>query len=681
VNTRSFSAIGVDVGGTFTDVISVDHEGRIRPAKIATNVKASEAPVLEGAAEVDVQDALIFNLASTAGLNAVITRNLPKVGFLTTAGHRDMLDAGTIARPSAALTDPRWRRSFGDANRPLVPRYLRRGIHERITSKGEIFIAFDEAQARAEIRLLKRCNVEGVAICLINAYVNAEHEQRLKALVREELGDIACSVSSEVTPVAREYPRAATTVIDVLMKLKYDDYTKRLDKGLTALGFTGEFNYADCRAMLMPAEYAMKRPYRLIVGGPAAGAVSSAHFGAGIGDGNLICADVGGTSTDISVVIKGKPWENTTFELEPDLNISALSIDVVTLGAGGGSIVGITPTGDISVGPDSAGADPGPAAYGRGGKRPTTSDTALLAGILTPDGFLGGRMALNPELSLAAYASLETPMTLAERVQQAWAVAVNNIADGILNISIRRGIDPRDFSLMAYGAAGPMLLPAVLDVLDMRRVVIPPHPGLFSALGLVSSDLVFMDQRSLYLDLAEQNADKIDDIFRTIERALLDQLQEHAGKIQIKRSFDAQLLGQSFVTPLIEAPNGKIDAAAIAKMRAAFHDSYAARNGNRFDAYPIEGVTYRVQAVVAMEKVRYSELPERLTSEPLREITTQPLAYIYGENVAAKIYARNNLRAGDKITGPAIVREEMSTTLVPPGRNLIVGRLGEMVIT
>jgi N-methylhydantoinase A len=680
VSLGHFSAIGVDVGGTFTDVIAVDHDGNIRPAKVASNIKTGEAPVLEGAAAVGVASALVFNLASTVGLNAVITRNLPKVGFLTTAGHRDTLDAGSIARPREALTDPRWRRSFGDANRPLVPRYLRRGVHERITSKGEVFIPFDEEQAREEVRLLKRCNVKGVAICLINAYVNPEHEQRLKALVREELGDIPCSVSSEINPVAREYPRATTTVIDVLMKLKYDDYTSRLNAGLADLGFKGEFNYADCRAMLMPSDYAMRRPYRLIVGGPAAGAVSSAHFGASIDDGNLICADVGGTSTDISAVIKGKPFENTAFELEPDLNISALSIDVVTLGAGGGSIVGISPTGDIFVGPDSAGADPGPAAYGRGGTRPTTTDTALLAGILAPNAFLGGRMALHPALSLAAFEALDTPMPLGDRVQQAWAVAVDNIAEGILNISIRRGIDPRDFSLMAYGAAGPMVLPAILDVLDMRRVIVPPYPGLFSALGLVSSDLVFMDQRSAYLGLEAANAGRIDEIYRTIEKALVAQLSGHEGRFQVKRSFDAQLIGQSFVTPLIEAPNGTIDPDAIRNMRRAFHDAYELRNGNRFEAHPVEGVTYRVQAVVPMEKVRYPVLPARPANEPLREIATRKIAHIYGGDVDAKVYARTDLRMGDTIDGPAIIMEEMSTTLVPPGRKLDVGRLGELVV-
>lgn len=671
--------IGVDVGGTFTDVVSVDENGVITPAKVATDLYSSDGPVLEGAARVGVESASVFNLASTAGLNAVITRKLPKVAFLTTCGHRDILDAGTVARPVEFLTEPRWRRSFGDANRPLVPRYLRRGIVERITATGEVFIPFNEAQAREELALLKRCNVEGVAICLLNSYVNPAHEQRLKALVREELGDIACSVSSEISPLAMEYSRATTTLVDVLMKIKYGDYTAKLNAGLAALGFKGEFNYADCRALLMPASYAMERPYRLVVGGPAAGAISSAHFGTMVDDGNMICADVGGTSTDISVVIDGEPWVNPTFELEHDLNVSALSIDVITLGAGGGSIVSLSPTGDIRVGPESAGADPGPAAYGRSGVRPTTTDTALLAGVLAPDGFLGGKMPLYKERSKAAFEALDTALPFAERVRQAWAVGVNNIAEGILNISVRRGIDPRDFTLMAYGAAGPMLLPAVLDVLALRRVVVPPHPGLFSALGLVSSNLSFMDQRSEYILLQKGAADRIDRIFRSLEDALRTQVAGHHGEVEFRRSFDGRLAGQAWLTPLIEVPGGTVTEDVIAAMAEAFHGAYERRNGNRFTQFPVEAVTYRVQAFVHGEKVRYPRVPAG-SGNP-QPIAEQPLEHIYGEGVTARIYQRETLGAGDRIEGPAIVREEMSTTLVPPGHQLIVGEFGELIIT
>src|SRR5689334_17836002 len=217
----------VDVGGTFTDVVAL-RDGKIHTAKVSTDYTEVSGSVLQGAATLGVAGSTVFNHASTHGLNAVITRRLPKVGFLTTEGHRDILDMGRVWRPASAILDPHWRRSFGDASRPLVPRYLRRGIRERITAAGGVLFELDETQARAELETLRKCGVTGVAICLINAYVNDAHEVRLRELVREVLGDVACSISSEVSPLAKEYARASTTLIDTLMKIIYTDYTAKL---------------------------------------------------------------------------------------------------------------------------------------------------------------------------------------------------------------------------------------------------------------------------------------------------------------------------------------------------------------------------------------------------------------------------------------------------------------------
>ena len=270
--------IGVDVGGTFTDVVAVS-EGQIRTVKVSTDVRNTEKGVIAGAREMGVENARVFSHASTHGLNAVITRRLPKIGFLTTDGHRDMLDAGRTWRPVADLTNPHWRRTFGDAAKPLVPRYLRRGITERITADGGVLIPLDEAQARTQIAVLRESGVSGVAICLLNAYVNHAHEKRLREIVIEELGNIPCSVSSELSPLAKEYARASTAVIDVFMRIIYGDYTQRLDKGLRDLGFAGELNYANCAAQLLSADVAMQRPFEIVFAGPAAGTNASAHFG------------------------------------------------------------------------------------------------------------------------------------------------------------------------------------------------------------------------------------------------------------------------------------------------------------------------------------------------------------------------------------------------------------------
>ncbi|HZZ46577.1 MAG TPA: hydantoinase/oxoprolinase family protein [Pseudonocardia sp.] len=672
--------IGVDVGGTFTDLVAI-RDGQIYPVKVATEVGETENGVLRGAAELGVQDARVFNHASTHGLNAVITRNLPKIAFLTTAGHRDILDAGRGWRPSEALTDPSWRRSFGDAARPLVPRYLRRGIRERRTADGAVLFPLDEEQARGELELLRRCNVQGVAVCLLHSYVDGSHEARLRELVREILGDIPVSISSEVSPLAKEYARASTTVVDVLMQIIYGQYTERLAKGLAELGFSGDLNFADCSAALVPAATAMRTPFRIVFAGPAAGTVASAHFGNLIGVPDMLCADVGGTSLDISLVTAGRPYVETTFELEYDLVVNALSNEISSIGAGGGSLVTVSATGELQVGPGSAGANPGPACYGLGGTAPTTTDTCLLMGIVDGEGFAGGRMRLDAELSRRAFEALDSPLSFDQRVAYAFHLGVNNIAEGLVNVAVRHGVDPRDYSLVAFGAAGPMLLPAALELVHAAEVIVPPHPGLFSALGLVSSDLVFSESRSAYTMLTPQAAPAIDNLYREMEEQLRERLPgEHRARATFARSFDGRLYGQSWETPFVPVPDGEISADTVEGMTASFHDTYVERSGNRFEFVPVQAVTFRVRAVVDSAKVEYPRLPERPAGEAVPVGRTVTIRHLTTEPVEAREYDREDLRAGDRIPGPAVIREALSTTFVVPGQTATVGALGELRI-
>lgn len=672
--------IGVDVGGTFTDIVAIA-DGRIETVKVATNVAESYKAVLEGASEVDVASASAFNHASTHGLNAIITRRLPKVAFLTTEGHRDVLDMARAWRPGEANTDPRWRRSFGDVTAPIVPRYLRRGIRERLGADGTTVVRLDEEQARAELRILAHCGVEGVAICLLHSYVDGRHERRLRELVREEIGDVAISISSEVSPLAREYPRASTTVIDVLMKRIYGPYTRELAAGLDGLGFTGDLNFADCAAMLAPVDVAMERPSRVVFSGPAAGTVACAHLGSLIGEPNLICTDIGGTSSDISVVTGGKPFVNTTFELEHDLVVNTLSNEIVSVGAGGGSIVGITPTGEVRVGPESAGADPGPACYGRGGSAPTTTDTFLMMGILDPDRFAAGRSRLDPELARVAFEKLETNAPLAERVRVAYRMALNNVAEGIVDVLVKNGVDPRDHALVAYGAAGPMMLPALLDQMHVKSVIVPPHPGLFSALGLVSADQVYADSRTSYAVLTPDAAGDIDALYQDMEAAMTRSFGREIEGVTFHRSFDGQLMGQVWETPFVDVPDGTITPDAVQQMIANFHDAYEARSGNRFEEMPVQGVTYRLTATVPTAKVDYPAPAPRPAGETLQPRTHLTLHHLDDGDITAAEYERDDLRGGDVVEGPAVIREPMSTTFVPSGLTARVGGVGEIVIT
>lgn len=669
--------LGVDVGGTFTDVVGVE-DGRIVVTKVPTDPSTTESSVLEGARALNVGGKTVFNHASTAGLNAIITRNIPKIGFITTEGHRDMLDAGRVWRPRDALTDADWRRSFGDATAPLVPRYLRRGVRERLHADGSVLIPLDESHAIDQIRLLKKCDVTAVAICLLHSYVNSDHETRVRDLVRQELGDIPCSTSFEVSPLAKEYARASTTVIDVLMKVVFEEYYARLASGLRELGFQGDINFADSAARLLPADVAMRRPHRIVFSGPAAGTIASRRFGNLIEEQNMICCDVGGTSCDISIVENGKLRLNTTFELEHDLVVNALATEITSFGAGGGSIVSVDAVGEIGVGPASAGAFPGPACYGRGGEAPTVTDACLLIGILDPDAFLGGDMRLDVDRARGAFEALDVTLDLPRRVAYAYRLALNNIAEGVVDVAIRNGIDPREYSLVAFGAAGPMLLPALLELTHVKQVLIPPYPGLFSALGLLSSELVYSDSRSAYVVLGADAAPQLDSLYASIEAELREHLPSSADA-RIRRTFDGRLVGQSWDTPFIGVAERPITAEVVNGMIRSFHDEYERRWGNRFERFPVQGVTYRVQLTMPTPHLDYEELGDRNTGEMAAPSAWTELRYLSTGQRAA-VFLRPELRLGDVIMGPALIREDLSTTHVTDGQVAVVGRFGELAI-
>ena len=673
----------VDVGGTFTDVVMV-RDGEIHVTKVPSNAEATHLPVIEGARRLGVGNAAVFNHASTKGLNAVLTRSLPKIGFLTTQGHRDMLDAGRCMRPMDNQTDARWHRPFGDAARPLVRRYLRRGIQERITATGAVLIPLDEAQTRAELDLLRRCGIQGLAICLINSYVNPAHEQRLLALAAEVFGaEFPVSASFQVGPRAKEYARASTTVIDVMMKLIYGDYAHLLDSKLRSTGFAGKLNFADCTAALIPWREAISAPHRILFAGPAGGAAACCGLGAAIGDGNLIGCDVGGTSTDVTVIVGGAPFINDSFQIEHDLLVNTLSTEVASVGAGGGSIVSVSPSGDLRVGPRSAGATPGPACYGRGGTLPTVTDACLLMGILDPVGFADGQIQLDAAAAAAAFASLECRMSQEERIRFAWKIALNNIAEEVSRCALRHGLDTRDFSLMAFGAAGPMLLAGVLDLVKARRLIIPPHPGLFSAIGLLSTDFVYAHGRSQYLMLTPDSGPQIVSLFAGLEAQLRERLsaEDDIGDAQIivRRSFDGRLAGQSWETPFINVDAAAFTARGAAALVDEFHAEYQRRNGVSFAQIPVQAVTWRVQLIVPTEKLAWRGIAAaRGVPTPVGQRVLRHLAP--GE-ITAPVYARAGLGAGAVLSGPALIVEPLATTLVLPRQQATIGTVGEIVIT
>jgi len=674
--------IAIDVGGTFTDTIAVDEKGNITAIKVPTDLKAMENSVIEGAKRVGVRDHNILNHASTSGLNAILTRSYPKVALLTTEGHRDILDFARAWKPMEALTDADWRRGCGDSARPFVERYLRRGITERITSQGEVIIPFDEQQAKKEIEVLKKCNVKGIAICLINAYVNGEHERKLRDLVKEIIGDISISISSEVSPLGKEYARSSTTVMDVIMKLVYGDYINRLYNRLNEAGFIGDLNLVDSAAMLIPYDLAMEKPSRIMYSGPAAGTVSSAYLGSLIGETNIICCDIGGTSTDISLIRNGKPIVKTEYEIEHDVIVNTLANEIFSIGQGGGSIAHTGSYGELLVGPEGAGADPGPACYGIGGTQPTLTDAFLLMGILDANKFLGGEKILYPELAEKAFNDLPLKPDLHTKVRQTYELGLTNVAEGIAGVTIERGIDARDYTLFAYGSAGPMMLPQLMERLEIKRVIVPPYPGLFSALGLTSGDLSYTDYRSAYIILKPdgETARRIDEVYTNMEEKIKAKLpgDVKSENIRFIRSFDGWYTGQTWETPFIPVPSEHLTEKSIEGLIEAFNEAYLAMWGNKFPHLPVMACSYRTSCVLPMTKAEYKKLVKRKTGKP----TGIPKQLLYMQDIEADVieYERSELCLGDTITGPAIIREPMATTMVCSGQEASIGMYGEIHI-
>jgi N-methylhydantoinase A len=674
--------ISIDVGGTFTDVIAVDEKGNVTEAKVPTDISSTEKAVIEGAKRVGISGQEMLNHASTHGLNAVLIRNFPKVAFITTEGHRDILDHARGWKPMESLTDANWRRACGDSGRPLVDRYLRRGIAERLTSKGEVLIPLDEEQARKEIEVLKKCDVKGVAICLINAYVNGAHEERLRDLVREIMGDIPISISSEVSPLGKEYARSSTTVIDVIMKMVYGDYINRLNNGLKDAGFRGEMNLVDSAAMLIPLDFAMEKPSRIMYAGPAAGTMSCVYFGSLIGEKNIICCDIGGTSTDISLIRNGTPIVKTEYEIEHDLIVNALAIEIFSIGQGGGSIAHVGPYGELQVGPEGAGADPGPACYGLGGDQPTIADAFLLMGILDEYKFLNGEKPLFPERARRAFEDLPLKAEFSQKVRQTCEIGLSNVAEGIANVTIERGVDTRDYTLFAYGSAGPMMLPKLMEQLEIQKVIVPPYPGLFSALGLSTGDLTYTDYQSAYITLSPNTeiASEIDAVYKRMESTILSRLPGYVNKDEARfiRSFDGWYAGQTWETPFVPVPLGIIDTESVGQMINAFNDRYLEMWGNQFEYLPVIACSYRTSCILPITKVKYKSLEKRKSGKPVG--LPRRLTYMDSIDTEVMEYERGDLLLGDTIKGPAIIREPVATTMIFSGQVATIGQYGEIHI-
>lgn len=649
--------VGVEIGGTFTDLVWVRPDGTLATGKVPSTPDSIQQAVLDAVADAGIALADIAQFAhgSTVATNALLTRRGAQAGLLTTAGFRDVMEIGTHDR-IGNIYNILYRKPASP-----VPRRLVREVRERIDARGEVLHPIDLEDAWRQASALIEMGVEGIAICLLHAYRNPAHEQALAALIRERAPGVSVFASHEVSPEFREFERSITTAVNAFVGPVVERYVGQLDQALRASGYDGVLHIMQSNGGTMPARAAGSSAVRMLLSGPAAGVRAAIWFGRRNGIANIITFDMGGTSTDVAIAIDLDPRMVSELTVD-DLPIRTAAVDMATVGAGGGSIAELDAGGFLAVGPQSAGAQPGPACYGRGGTKPTVTDAQVVAGILRPARFFGGKMVLRTDLAREALAAIGLPGDARAAADATLRTVNGNMAAAVRLVSTARGIDPRDYTLVAYGGGGPLHAAQVAEEIGITRVLVPWSPGLASAFGLLVADTV--------LDVAKTDLHLLSD--HTLDAAHLASLQEmcasaaHSaglgdGEYTTEIGLELRYAGQAFELPIWT--DGKPKAAA--DLRAAFEKEHRTRYGYARSRLPVEVVNYRARVIRRIEGRIVP--PEPNASGAVAASAETGEIMVGGKTVAARFLARDGLRPGVREQGPAVVEEATATTLVPPG--------------
>ncbi|WP_274427325.1 hydantoinase/oxoprolinase family protein [Chelativorans sp. YIM 93263] len=645
--------IGVEIGGTFTDLVWSGPDGRLHTGKTPSTPDALHEAVLTVISEAGMPlgDVAGITHGSTVATNALIMRKGASAGLLTTDGFRDVVIVGRGDRDHGVY-DMQYRRPA-----PPIRRGMIREVPERIGPDGEIIVPLDLEAAWREVEAFLSQGVEGIAISLIHAYRNPVHERALADMIRQRAPHVAVSASHEVSPEFREYERSVTTVVNAFVGPVVESYVHLLDAGLRDDAYNGLLKIMQSNGGAMPADAAGANAVRMLLSGPAAGVRAAMWFAERNGIKDVITLDMGGTSTDVAIA------QGLVPSMVPELKIDGLpvrtaSVDMATIGAGGGSIATIDPGGFLAVGPESAGAVPGPVCYGRGGTRPTVTDAQVIAGLLRPQQFFGGRMELSGSAAKAALAPLDSGGDATRAADAVLRLVNSNMAAAVRLVSTGRGIDPRDFTLVAYGGGGPLHAAMVAGELGITRVLVPWSPGLASAFGLLIADtLIDAAQSDLHgLNDTSLDAARCNDLrARCHELARTYGLEEGGYGIEI--GLDMRYVGQAF--ELTVWTEGR--ARAKEELRRLFEDEHRASYGYARARLDVEVVSYRIRLTASSDARISTPLPAGKGNVP-EEV---PIS-IAGADLVAKALARNDLAVGGKVSGPAILSEPTSTTVVPP---------------
>ncbi len=673
----------IDIGGTFTDLASYDVLTRsVRFEKALSTPAALGDGVLECFDKGSIDPAAMeqFIHGSTVAINAIIQKTGARTALVTTEGFTDVYEIGRANRPDTYNL-------FFEKPAPLVPATLRFGVRERIAPGGKVLIALAPAAITKVVKQIKAKNVQAVAVCLLHAYANPKHEAAIGRAIRSALPDIYVTVSHEILREYREYERTSTTVLNAYVGHQVSGYLRDLERPLRERAFKGRFLIMQSNGGVMTAKRASKVPVAMMESGPAGGIIGAAELGKLIGDPDVIAFDMGGTTAKTCLVEQGLPKMTDQYYIggyRDGYPMRIPAVDIIEVGAGGGSIAWIDTGGALKVGPQSAGSSPGPVCYARGGSEPTVTDANLVTGRLNPTRFLGGEFDLD---MAGAKAAIETrigrPLNL-DLLEAACGII--RITDARMSFAVRaitlqRGYDPRRFAMVAFGGAGPLHAMAIARELHIPRVIIPPQPGHFSALGMLLTDLRQDFVQTRVTDLAGLATDRLDERFAALEkegRASIAREGYAAADVTLIRSMDMRYLGQEY-TVRVSVADDLSAADSLATLRQQFDLAYDIRYGHSSPDQPAQIVNFRVTAIGKVDKPDLASLQDKRI--PAASTARERLVYFEDRgHLLCPVEQRAALTAGTSIVGPAIIEEYASTTVLHPGDRALVNQYGCLVI-
>jgi N-methylhydantoinase A/oxoprolinase/acetone carboxylase beta subunit len=682
--------LGIDIGGTFTDLALLDAAGRASFAKVLTTPDNPLRGLLEGVrtilidAAVAPDDVAHVVHGTTLITNAVIERTGARTALVTTAGFEDVLEIGREQRYD--LYDLEMRMP-----EPIVRRRLRLGITERTDAAGQVLQPVDTASVDRAIEALKAAGVEAVAICFLHAYRNPTNERSAAEMLRRALPGVTVTTSDEVLPEIREYERASTTVLNAYVQPLARRYLGRLREGLAGAGArAAAVHIMTSSGDLTTTEEAERVPVRLIESGPAGGCLAAVFHSRHLRVPDLVAFDMGGTTAKACLIHRGRPFMTNEFEVARvhlgkkgsgrPLRIPAM--DLIEIGAGGGSIASIDTLGLLRVGPHSSGADPGPACYGRGGKEPTVTDADVLLGYLAPDNFLGGAMRLDREAAGLAVKGVADALgldvvTAASGIHR---IVNENMANAARVHILEKGKDPRRYPLFSFGGAGPVHACGVARILGTSRVIVPRGAGVTAALGFLAAPLATDEVRTALSRLDRVDWARVERLMAEMEAAVVARLRAAglpAAEIGIERAADMRYAGQGFEVT-VPLPRGRLDASRVRLITESFLETYRERYGQAERDQPLEVVSWRVRARGPMPRVALEPTP-RGRSARIAQTGRRPV--YFGGFRDTPVYDRARLGAGVTLPGPAIVEERESTLVIPPRAHLTIDRSGNALVS